>query len=95
MSKNHYASGEWNVICDSCGKKIKASDAKQRWDGFIVCPDDFEIRHEQDFVQSKFDKITVEFSRPRPTDLFTSVPYINLYVLIGYVDEDYIQDPTL
>lgn len=35
MSRNYYISGQWNVICDVCGKKIKAGKAKQRWDGFI------------------------------------------------------------
>lgn len=68
--KNYFASGGWNLICDSCGKKIKASEAKQRWDGLIVCPDDFEMRQPQDFVKARSDKITVPFSRPRPTDLF-------------------------
>lgn len=76
MPRNYYVSGGWNVICDSCGKKIKASDAKQRWDGLVVCPEDFEMRQPQDFVKARADKITVPFSRPRPTDVFIPVPYI-------------------
>jgi len=76
MPRNYYVSGGWNVICDSCGKKIKASEAKQRWDGLIVCPADFEMRQPQDFVKARSDKITVPFTRPRPTDLFIDVPYI-------------------
>lgn len=75
MPRNYYVSGEWNVICDSCGKKIKAEDAKQRWDGLIVCPADFEMRQPQDFVKARADKITVPFTRPRPTDVFISVTY--------------------
>ena len=43
----YYIPGSWNVICDSCGKKIKASEAKQRWDGLIVCPEDFETFEDQ------------------------------------------------
>ena len=72
MNQNdlYYIPGSWNVICDSCGKKIKASEAKQRWDGLIVCPEDFEMRQPQDFVKARADKITVPFTRPRPTDLF-------------------------
>jgi hypothetical protein len=66
----YYIPGSWNVICDSCGKKIKASEAKQRWDGLIVCPDDFEMRQPQDFVKARADKISVPFTRPRPTDEF-------------------------
>ena len=64
MKKNHYISGEWNVICDVCSKKIKANEAKHRWDGLIVCPDDWEQRQPQDFVKAKIDKIIVPFARP-------------------------------
>lgn len=75
MSKNHYISGEWNVTCDVCSKKIKANEARQRWDGFIVCPDDFENRHPQDFVKAQSDKITVPFVRPIPEYVFVNVVY--------------------
>ena len=85
MSKNTYISGQWNVICDVCSKKIKSGLAKQRWDGFIVCPDDFEFRHPQDFVLAKQDKITVPYIRP-PNDIFITVPYV------FYVDEAYVTD---
>jgi hypothetical protein len=76
MKKNHYISGEHNVTCDVCSKKIKAHEARQRWDGFIVCPADFENRQPQDFVRTRQDKITVPFSRPIPEYVFTGVVYI-------------------
>jgi hypothetical protein len=76
MKKNHFISGEWNVTCDVCSKKIKAHEARQRWDGFIVCPDDMEQRHPQDFVKAQTDKISVPFQRPIPTYIFVDVPYI-------------------
>jgi hypothetical protein len=75
VAKNYYVSGNWNVICEVCSKKIKAQDAKQRWDGLIVCPSDFEHRHEQDFVRARTDKITVPFTRPVPEYIFTNVVY--------------------
>ena len=77
MSRNHYVSGQFNVICDVCGKKIKAGEAKHRWDGFVVCPSDFEYRHEQDFVRARQDKISVPFTRPRPPDVFVNVSYVD------------------
>ena len=43
--------GDWNAICDECGKKFKASQLKLRWDGFMVCQRDWEPRHPQDFVR--------------------------------------------
>jgi len=92
MKKNFYISGEWNVTCDVCSRKIKAHEAKQRWDGFIVCPDDFEHRHPQDFVKAQTDKISVPFVRPIPEYIFVVVPY-NLYwdspyTVSGYIDGD-------
>ena len=83
--KNHFKSGEWNLICDSCAKKIKSSIAKQRWDGFIVCPNCYEQRHPQDFVKAKIDKIIVPYIRP-PSDTYIVVPYV------FYVDEAYVTD---
>jgi hypothetical protein len=70
MSRNYYKSGEWNITCDVCSKKIKSGDAKKRWDGFIVCNADFEMRHPQDFVRPRQDKISVPFSRPIPPLVF-------------------------
>jgi len=89
MSRNYYTSGDWNLICDVCSVKIKASKTKRRWDGFQVCPSCFETRHPQDFVRARQDKISVPFTRPRPPDVFTVVLY-DLYVLDGY----YINPPN-
>lgn len=70
--KNYYISGEFNLICDVCSKKIKAHEARHRWDGFVVCKDDYEVRHEQDFVKANTDKISVPFQRPIPPDTFVA-----------------------
>jgi len=75
INKNYWASGEWNLICDSCGKKMKSSNAKHRWDGFVVCNNCFEHRHPQDFVKPKIDKIVVPFTRPRPDEVFVDITY--------------------
>lgn len=72
---NYYKEKDWNIICDSCGKKMKASHSKHRWDGFIVCNQCWEPRHSHDFVKVKYDKQEVPFSR-RPQELFIEVPYI-------------------
>ena len=77
MSRNYYKSGEWNVVCDVCSKKIKSSVARKRWDGCIIGPDDDEERHPQDFVRARQDKISVPFSRPIPTFVFTNINYVD------------------
>lgn len=70
--RNYYAPGQWNLLCDSCNKKIKSSEARNRWDGFIVCPSCYENRHPQDFIRAKMDKMVVPFTRPRGTDVFVT-----------------------
>lgn len=92
MSRNYYTSGQWNLICDVCGKKIKSGKSRHRWDGFVVCEDDWEERHQQDFVKARVDKITVPFLRPRPVDVFVNVDYYEYwdlgYTMDGYIDGD-------
>ena len=51
---NYYKPGDWSVTCDSCGKKMKASHSKHRWDGFIVCNQCWEPRHSHDFIKVKY-----------------------------------------
>ena len=91
---NYYISGEWNLICDVCGKKIKSGKSRHRWDGFVVCEKDWEERHSQDFVRARQDKISVPFTRPRPVDVFVTVDYNNYwdigYTMDGYIDGDII-----
>lgn len=71
MAKDwNYKPGEWNLICDVCGKKMKSSSARHRWDGLIVCDEDFEHRHAQDFLRVRSDKITVPFTRPIAAEAF-------------------------
>ena len=52
-----YQPGNHWVVCDVCGFDIRSSDAKERWDGLVVCPEDWEPRHPQDFVRAKEDQL--------------------------------------
>lgn len=89
MKKNYFISGEFNVTCDVCSKKIKAHEAKHRWDGLIVCTDDWEPRHEQDFVKTHTDKITVPFNRPIPALAFNHL--LPIFEDISLTDDALIQ----
>ena len=64
MPKDRAIKGDWNVICDVCGFKKKASEVKPRWDGLWVCKEDWESRHPQDFIHITPDDQSVPFSRP-------------------------------
>ncbi len=60
--------GEWNAICDSCGRKFKASTMRKRWDGLFVCEEDFEIKHPQLSMRVQADKQMVPIARPDPVE---------------------------
>jgi hypothetical protein len=61
---DHYIHGDYNIICDRCGFKIKRSEALKTWDNLLVCKKDWEPRHPQDFVRGKADRQRVADARP-------------------------------
>jgi hypothetical protein len=77
MSRRGHAdylkTGDWNAICDECGFKFKASELRKRWDGYMVCKDDFEERHPQDFLKGVPDKQNVPWARPDSDE----IPIVN------------------
>jgi hypothetical protein len=77
MSQNYFKSGEWNAICDSCGRKFKASQLKRRWDGFMVCEEDYEARHIADFIRAPKGERPIPWSRPEGTDVSVGPTYIS------------------
>ena len=92
---NHLISGDWNALCDSCGRKFKASQLRRRWDGMMVCDADYELRHPQEFLRVQKERISVPFARPYPEyDTFIPVPYIDDYCLDGYIVDQslYVQN---
>jgi hypothetical protein len=66
--KNHLILGDWNALCDSCGRKFKASSLQKRWDGLIVCKEDWEQRHPQDLLRVQREQISVPWARPYPAE---------------------------
>ena len=66
-----YEPGNHWVECDISGAHIRAKDAMVTWDNLVVSPDDWEIRHPQDFVRARYDKImTSEPRRSESEDVF-------------------------
>lgn len=62
--------GDWWVIDDVTGLKVRASDTAEQWDGQLVRKKYFEERHPQDFVRGIKDDMMAPFSRPRAVDVF-------------------------
>jgi hypothetical protein len=73
MSNWTYKPGQWNVHCDVCGFKFKSSEIKKRWDGLMVCHNDYELDHPQKFLRVPQEKITVPFVRKQNDDTFIYV----------------------
>lgn len=47
--------GVYNAYCDVCGFQYKNFQLRKRWDGLIVCKEDWETRHPQEFVRARND----------------------------------------
>jgi hypothetical protein len=77
-----YDKGDWIADCDVCGRKYKASQLTQRWDGLMCCDDDWEIRQPQDFVRGVPDTQIAPWLRPEPADQFITFAFVAPPVLI-------------
>lgn len=88
--KNHLILGNWNALCDSCGRKFKATDLQKRWDGLFVCKEDWEQRHPQDLLRVQREQISVPWARPYPaTDTFVTTDVLEIEYTNPY-NEDFI-----
>jgi hypothetical protein len=63
---SYFEPGSWNFWCQQCGKRLKATEGRRRWDGLWVGPECFEIRHPQDFVRGIPDRQSVPWSTGDP-----------------------------
>ncbi len=90
-----YKSGDWYVTCDVCSKQMLASETKHRWDGMLVCAADFEMRHPQDLIKHRTEKISVPFTRIEPPDEFVIVSFLGDYIDADYIDDFYIEEGTV
>jgi hypothetical protein len=71
-----YKPGRHFVVCDICGFEFYDDEVRTTWDGKVVCKDDWEPRHPQDFVRAKPDKISAGYPRrPEAEDIYVSNTY--------------------
>ena len=61
----YYDIGNWNAVCDRCGRAFKFNDnIKQEWTGLYTCKETcWEPRNAQDFVRGIPDNQNVPVSR--------------------------------
>jgi hypothetical protein len=67
-----WKNGDPWIICDRCGFKTRRSESRKTWNGLVVCKEDYEPRHPQDFVRGRRDKQAFKDSRPEQADSFLS-----------------------
>ena len=68
MTQGHqprWVPGDPWVECDVCGKDIRRSESRRRWDNHIVCPNDWEPQHPQEFLRGKSERVGVKNARPK------------------------------
>jgi hypothetical protein len=66
-----YKPGDHWVQCDICASSVRSSDARLTWDNMVVCPDDWEPRHPQDFVRGRSDNMAAQgLVRTESEDVF-------------------------
>lgn len=58
---------ERNAICDVCGFKKKHYELKPRWDGLMVCKEDWEPRHIRDLYRVPRSERAPDWVRPEST----------------------------
>ena len=74
MRNTWWKSGQWNALCDVCGMKFKSTELRARWDGLMVCEQDWETRHPQELIRPIQDQNKLPWTRPEPQDTFIFVP---------------------
>jgi hypothetical protein len=84
MPGTYFKKGSHNIICDVCGGKFKFSEVRKRWDGLIVCANDFETDHPQKYIRVRESGLAVPVIRDRPEDVFTFV--CDPWTSSGYAD---------
>lgn len=67
---NYLILGQWNAICDICGQKKKSSELRKNWEGLMVCESDWEVRHPQELIRVRGERVATPWSRSEPTDVF-------------------------
>lgn len=91
-SKDFYRSGDYNVRCDTCGAKFKASELRLQWNGIRACYYDFEYRNAQELLRPPRPEQPPWWTRPTPPTIW--VPGANIQDT-RLVDQTLIDQTTI
>ena len=65
--------GDYNVVDDRTGFKMKRSQCRKQWNNLIVRKESWEARNQQDFIRAKPDEQKVADPRTRAAATFLAV----------------------
>jgi hypothetical protein len=71
--KTQFVLGDAKAVCDECGFDMHQSDLRRRWDGAMVCAQDWEPRHPQDSLKAVPERSVVRDARPAPAPRFLAI----------------------
>jgi hypothetical protein len=71
--KTEFVLGDSKSVCDVCGFDMHHSMLKKRWDGAMVCAQDWEPRHPQDTVHARAERNSVKDARRAPEPRYLAV----------------------
>lgn len=85
---DHFVLGDWNALCDHCGRKFKGSTLRKQWNNLWACPEHWEARQPQDFVRAMHETLTPPFVN-NPADIYVAVCSPNgMTCIVGYAVVD-------
>lgn len=89
---------DYRAICDVCGFKKWSYELRKRWDGLMVCQEDWEPRNILDFYRTRNDAHRLPWTRPDTEPLGTTwTPAFGGFTISGgfsQVIAGYIQNTT-
>lgn len=84
MTTRRTGSYSYNAVCDVCGAVFKSSELQARWDGYMVCKDDWEPRNILDFFKPRNDNHKLPWTRPDYEIETTWTPtFVNVTQTVG------------
>lgn len=82
----YWDAGNWNAVCDQCGRRFKATRLYQEWDKLRVCETCLDPRHPQELKRPMVDPKPVPWSRPQaPLQFVNPNPNAFERVVDGFV----------
>lgn len=88
-----FATGKFSfALCDFCGQRYPYTVLRKQWQGFMVCPDDYEPKEPQLYpLKYRGDAIALRdprVDRVEPLLVFLGVPRYSGFQSIGSLFED-------